>query len=146
MKSYLNELAEAFGSRRDVSILVSQNTSNGPNHVTVVGLDVINGILPKDKLTAGCAVKITGMDLRIEGEDSGIFVVKEGKTDSNMIINNFSENTPSSLFFCLPSDVEPGKYYFRLRTRYNHDGSLRNSPVDGVSRVFEVLKNGAVVC
>lgn len=34
--------------------LVSQNTSNGPNHVTVVGLDVINGILPKDKLTAGC--------------------------------------------------------------------------------------------
>ena len=48
-------MAEAFRSRRDVSILVSQNTSNGPNHVTVVGLDVINGILPKDKLTASCA-------------------------------------------------------------------------------------------
>ncbi|MCR4741660.1 MAG: DUF4469 domain-containing protein [Treponema sp.] len=146
MKSYFNELSEAFGNRRDVSVLVQKDNSSGPNHVTVVGLDVINGILPKDKLTAGCAVKITGMDLRIEGEDSGIYIVKEGKEDSNLIIKSLSENNPSTLFFCLPSDVEPGKYYFRLRTRYNHDGGLRKAPVDGVSRVFEVLKNGAVVC
>lgn len=92
--------------------------------------DVTTGEV-NSRLTPGGAVNLTGVKIKIAGEDPtiGITLVNQGTSESTHIAPNaIAVNEPSKVTFVVPSGLAPGDYKLSLTTQFSSSAQLLNEP------------------
>lgn len=88
-----------------------------------------------DKLTVGCMVLIKGMRLAVKGSGENIGVRFRNVKEQYMISvppSKLYPNTPSTLQFVLPAEVEEGEWELSITTQANSNGTtLMKEPRTG---------------
>ncbi|MDR1340546.1 MAG: DUF4469 domain-containing protein [Prevotellaceae bacterium] len=121
---------------KDIEVEVRGMAQSGTiiNSIT----DVASGEV-SSRLTPGGAANISGVKIRIVGEDpaNGIRLTEQnsGKV-VDIALNTVAVNEPSRVVFVVPADLPAGDYKLSITTQHSHSTVLLKKPV---TYVFEYL-------
>jgi hypothetical protein len=102
------------------------------NSGTVINtlIDMASGEENK-RLTPGGAVNLTGLKIRIAGDDStnGLALINQSSGETYDIpMTSVPVNTPKKVSFIVPSHLPPGGYKLRITTQYTTGKNLLKEP------------------
>ena len=100
-----------------------------------------------DIIRAGSAVSVTGDNMKVGGEGSGVYLVPLGEDgnptsarESWVAIPRLLRNVPKELIFNVPASTAEGKYILRIETRMGNRRASKKSIFTGTSSPFEVKR------
>ncbi len=126
---------------------ISSSQYTAPSGVIISVTDVVTGKMD-GTLTSGGSVLLNGSNLKVGGEDSGVWFVPVTatgelvsdetlwkKVDTALVYNH-----PTKLLFAIPADLTTGQFRIVVRTRYaGKAGYERKYLVEAVSEIVEIV-------
>lgn len=132
VNSYSCSLNAAQTFRNELSAVTPSftgyvNSSGGAQIETIT--DAVTGSTD-GTLTAGGTITVTGTNIKVTGDDSGMWfsvASESGEYDSDgelIEVQTFISNSPSKVVVILPDALGAGTYYIVIKTRYTRGSTL----------------------